>query len=393
MSIFVQMTGYRNFDVVHTVRDCIEKAKDRDGLHFGLCLQQDEDTPVELNHERIKVEKVLLKDSPGHGWARSTAQAMYGGQDFTLQIESGCRMAEGWDEALIQALSVVGSERAIITNPPNKFNPANGDLENRDVAYRSQAFQFVFDAPSFWPVAMKGVAAPPRSRTVSDQFMFSQGRHCTECPYDPGLYWSEIEMAVSLRSFTLGYDLFHHNVPFVFRNYSPRPMNWGDDTDWWLKDKASKRRFAELIRGGLAEFGLGSARSARDFELYSGIDLVGRRLQRDTVSGVEAPNKFVDEASWEAGYMKDWSIVVSWDPNQVEPSDDYDYWLFGVEDAAGGMINRQDLRWERDKDALEKRISAKRIFFKALSSATPAKLAIQPYSKSKGALAKVTFDI
>lgn len=393
MSIFVQMTSYRSFDLVPTVRDCIEKARDRENLHFGICLQQDEDIPVELNHERIKLEKVLPKDSPGHSWARRTAQSMYDGQDFTLQIEAGCRMAEGWDEALIQALSVVGSERAIITNPPNKFNQANGDLENRDMAYKQQAFQFVFDTPSFWPVPMKGVPAPVRARTVSDQFMFSQGRHCTECPYDPNLYWSEVEPSVALRSFTLGYDLFHHNLPFVFRNYSARPMNWSDDTSWWLKDRSSKVRFADLVRGKLTEFGLGSARSLRDFELYSGIDFIGKRLQRDTVSGADAPNKFVDEASWEAGYMKDWSMVVSWDPSKVENSDDYDYWLFGVEDASGTMINRQDLRWERDRDALEKRASAKRIFFKAPSSSKPSKLVVQPFSKSKGALAKATFDI
>lgn len=393
MSIFVQMTSYRNFDVVPTVRDCIEKAKDREGLHFGICLQQEEDVPVELNHERIKVEKVLPKDSPGPGWARRTAQSMYGSQDYTLQIDTGCRMADGWDETLIQALSVVGSERAIITNPPNRFNPANGEREHRDVAYRLQAFQFIFDTPSYWPVPMKGVPAPQRARSVSEQFMFSRGVHCTECPYDPDFYWSEIEAATTLRSFTFGYDLFHYNLPLVFRNYAPRPMNWSDDTDWWLKDRASKSRFADLVRGKLTEFGLGSVRSVKDYEIYSGVDFLGKRLQRDTVSGAEAPNKFVDDASWEAGYMRDWSMVVSWDPGKIEASDDYDYWLFGVEDASGAMINRQDLRWERDKDALEKRVSAKRILFKAPSSAKPAKLAIQPFSKSKGALAKATFDI
>jgi hypothetical protein len=64
-----------------------------------------------------------------------------------------------------------------------------------------------------------------------------------------------------------------------------------------------------------------------------------------------------------------------------------------VEDAAGNPFNRQDLRWERDKDALEKRSSAKKIFFKAPSTIKPAKIGIQPYSKSRGARTKVTFDI
>lgn len=393
MSIFVQLTSYRNFDVVPTVRDCIEKAKDREGLHFGIVLQQEEPIPSELNHERIKVERVLPKDSPGHGWARKTAQSMYGGQDFTMQVDTGCRFAEGWDEELINALSIVGSERPIITNPANKFNPANNELENRDVSYKLQAFQFAFEFPSFWPVAMKGALAPQKARSVSEHFLFTQGRHCTECAYDPVFYYSEIESAITLRSFTSGYDIFHHHKPFVFRNHASRPMNWTDDSEWWIKDKASKDQLAKLVRGELTEYGLGSARSLRDFELYSGIDFIGRALQRDTMQGTEPPCTFKDDATWEAGYMQDHAIVVSWDPSKVDNSEDYDYWLFAVEDANGATINRQDLRWERDRPALEKRVSSKKIFFKSAKVVKPAKIAIQPFSKSKGALSKVTFDI
>jgi len=393
MSIFVHMTAYRGFDTVHTVRDCIEKAKDREGLHFGLCLQQDDEVPSELVHERITLERVPLLESRGHGWARSRAQSMYGGQDFSLQIDSGCRFAEGWDELLIQALSITGSEKPIITNPPNNFNSQSGDLEHKDVAYKMQTFQFISETPASWPVPLKGVVSIQRARLVSDQFIFAQGRHCGECPHDPVLYYSELESAVALRSFTHGYDLFHHFKPMVFRNYAHRQMNWSDDPEWWLKDKASKDRFAALVSGSLPDFGLGGVRSARDFELYSGIDLKGKRLQRDAGNGAEPPCKFEDDAKWEAGYMKDYAISVSWDPFKIESCDDYDYWLFLVEDTNGNTINRQDMRWERDRDAMEKRISSKKILFRSATGAQPAKISIQPYSKSRGALAKSTFDI
>lgn len=392
MSIFVQMVSYKNFEVVNTVRDCIEKAKDKEGLHFGLCLQQDDEIAAELNHPRIKLERVAAKQSQGHGWARAKAQFFYDGQDYTLQIESGCRFAEGWDEQLIDALKIVGSERAMITNPANKFNPANGELEFPDVAYKSQCYQFLFETPSYWPVALKNVNAIQKARNVSDHFFFTQGRHCTEVPYDPSLYYSEIESALTLRSFTSGYDLFHHFKPMVFRNYSPRPMNWSEDTDWWVKDRESKLKFASLLSGS-PEFGLGSSRSLRDFELYSGVDFVGRRLQRDASTGVEPPCKFEDEAKWQASYMKDFSVMAAWDPRRIESSEDYDYWAFTVEDDSNAVVNRQDFRWERDKDILEKRVSHKRVFFKAPSDKKPSKVSIQPFSKSKGALSKTTFEI
>lgn len=393
MSIFVQMTAYRGFDVVPTVRDCIERAKDRDGLHFGICLQQDEDVPSELSHDRIKVEKASLNESQGHGWARSRAQSLYGGQDYTLQIEAGCRFADGWDEGLIEALKLTGSSKPIVTNPANRLNPENGEREHPTVSYKAQAYQYFLDAPSFWPVPLKNVVAMQRARNVSDHFFFTYGAHCAEVPYDPTMYYSEVEAAVSLRSFTAGYDIFHHFKPFVFRNYAPRPMNWNDDAEWWARDRAGKERFAALVSGSLGEFGLGSVRSARDWELYSGIDYAGRRLQKDTVTGNEPPCKFENDAKWEAEYMKDHAITASWDPSKVEDSDDLDYWFFAVEDAAGGVINRQDLRWERDRPLLEKKANSKKIFFKSIGDKKPTRIAIQPFSKSKGGLTKVTFDL
>ena len=393
MSIFIHMTAYRGFDVVPTVLDCLDKAKHRDDVHFGICLQQDEEVPSELVRDRIVVDRIPIRDSLGHGWARSRAQSIYNGQDFSLQIDSGCRFIPNWDEQMIQALLVTGSGKAIITNPANNFNFTSGELEHKEVSYKLQPFQFVENTPSVWPSPLKGAVALQRASIASDHFMFAHGTHCRECPHDPELYYTELECAVTLRSFTLGYDIFNHFKPTVFRNYGPRLMHWNDDADWWQKDWSSKARFSKLINGELTQFGLGGVRSARDFELYSGIDLKGRRIQRDVLSSSVPPIKFEDEAKWESNYMKDYAITVTWDPSKIEHCDDYDYWLFDVEDASGNPFNRQDLRWERDKDALEKRTSSKKIFFKAMSSIKPAKIGIQPYSKSRGALTKVTFDI
>lgn len=393
MSIFVQVVSYRGFDLLPTIRDCIEKAKDRDGLHFGICLQQDEEVPSALLHDRIRLERVPAGESPGHGWARSRAQAMYDGQDFTLQIDSGCRMAQGWDEGLIGSLKATGSPKAIITNPANRLNPETNSLEHLDVSYKSQAYQFLFDVPSFWPVPLKNVVAMQRARCVSDHFFFTEGNHCRECPYDPGLYYTEIESALSLRSFTLGYDLFHHFRPFVFRNYNPRHMNWSNDQGWWEKDLESKSRFAALLSGNSGDFGLGSQRSLRDWELYSGIDYKGRRLHKDALSGAEPPCNFENDAKWEADCLKDHVITASWDVSKVEDSEDYDYWLFAIEDDHGAIMHRQDVRWERERPLLEKKASYRKMFFKAPHGRSPARLLIQPFSKSKGGLAQARFDL
>jgi hypothetical protein len=393
MSIFVQITSYRSFDLVPTVRDCIEKSKDREGLHFGLCIQQDDEIPRELNHERISVEITPYRQSAGHGSARRRAQQFYSGQDYVLQLDGGCRLAQGWDEILVEAIKLSGSPKPIITNPANKFDPEKNQMENPDVSYKSQCYSFLSEAPSFWPVAMKNIIGLQKSRNISDHFFFAHGSHCVECPYDPELYWSEIESALTVRSFTLGYDIFHHFKPVVFRNYSNRRMNWNDDSEWWTKDKLSKSRFSSLVSGSLSEFGLGTARSTRDFELYSGIDYLGRRIQKDVLSGLEPPCKFTDEKQWESNYMKDHAMLLSWDVSKIEDCDDYDYWLFAIEDQNGAVINRQDIRWERDKAIVEKKVSSKKVYFKSMADKVPSSLLIQPFSKSRGGLAKSKFAI
>lgn len=393
MSIFVQMVSYKGFDLLPTFLDCIHKAKSPESLHFGICIQQDSPHPPEISGDRVRVESFPIRESLGHGWARAKAQNLYDGQDYTLQVEGGSRFAQNWDDSLINSIRLTGSDKAIVTNHANKFNPDKGELEYPEVAYKSQAFQFIRDAPSFWPSPLKNIKTIQHARNVSDHFFFTRGGHCSECKYDPLMYYSEIDSALSLRSFTLGYDIFHYFKPIVFRNYMPRPMNWNDDPSWAEKDRASKERFSMLVSGSLFEYGLGSQRTLRDWELYSGIDYLGRRLQRETATGVEPPCKYKNEENWESEYTKDYSLILSWDSARVEDSSDYDYWMFVVEDDSSNVISRQDLRWERDKAILEKKISNKRISFKSIGGSKPSKLVIQPFSKSKGGLAKVNFDI
>ena len=393
MSIFVQMVAYKNFDVVATLKDCVEKCKDREGLYFGIVLQQDEDVFPELNHPRVRVQRVPFRESLGYGWARSRAQSMYEGQDYTLQIETGSRFLENWDEELIQTLNSLPSQKAVITNYANKYNPDNNEREIPNIAYKIQLHQFIQSTPFAWAAPMKGITNVLKARYVSDHYIFTRGSHITECPYDPEMYFSEVEANIALRSFTLGYDLFHHYKPVMWRDYSKRPYYWEDDSNWWVKDYASKVKFASLVNGTASSYGLGETRSLRDFELYSGIDFKNKRLQRDLFAGIDPPCKYENEDQWNKAYSKDHLVTVNWDVNEIEKCDDYDYWYFAIEDESGNTINRQDLRIERDADIINFKINYKKIFFKSFDAREPKVLCIWPVSKSKGWLKKSKFSI
>lgn len=394
MSVFVQMTSYKNFDVIPTIRDCIEKSADKDNLYFGVCLQQDEEIPQEIQHPRIRVQKIPFKESPGPGWAKSVAQSFYDGQDYVLQIDSGSRFEERWDEKLIEALANTGSSNPIISNYPNRYNPATGEKEQPQTSYKNQPHQIISGVPSTWPFPMKGATSIIPSRWINENFFFANGHHCKNVKYDPQIYYSEFESTLTVRSFCAGYDIFCHYLPMVWRDYSQRSANWTDDPNWWVKDQISKSRLVRLVNNDIEpEFALSSVRSLRDFELYSGIDFKGNRIQRSTVSGDNPPCKYENEDQWDKDYLKDNIITVSWDTNEIEKSDDYDYWYFAIEDEAGNVINRQDLRQERDGKLLNFESNFKKIYFKTISTMAPKKLVIQPVSKSKGWLKKVKFDI
>lgn len=388
MSIFVNLVSYRNFDTVPTVLDCIGKASDKQGLKIGIVLQQDEDVPAELNLPNVTFHKFSAAESRGQGWARAAAQTMYGSEDYVLQTDAGTRFAEGWDRILIDALRSTGKDKPIISNYCNKFNPDNGDMEVKDVAYRLQPHMFINSAPACWGAPMKGTTQITPARVVSDNFMFTLGSHCRECRYDPLLYWSELDAALSIKSFMLGYDLFNHFVPALWRNYARRPNHWEFHQDWWLRSVESERSLGQILSGVM-----GATRSLDDYQRYSGMDFRNRRLHKDVLAGKVPPTEYVDDNSWSNAMSKDYSITVSWDIDDIERCDDYDYWYFAIEDAEGNNIIRQDLRHERDAPTIEFKTNHRRVFFKAMENRKPAALCIWPLSKSKGWLKKSKFPI
>lgn len=388
MRIFIQIISY-NGDVVSAMKDCVSNALNKDNLFFGVCLQQDQDVPPELKHERIKVLRVAPSESPGPGWALRQAQSFYNGQEYTMLIDSRTRFSKDWDKELIDSLNSLGS-KAIITNQPGNFNATNGDKEMA-AAYRPAPYQ-VTDNVMIWPTHMKGAKEFVQSNWVSSHFFFTRGEHCLECPYDPNLYYSEIEPSITVRSYTLGYDIYSHYKPLVWKDYSSCKMNWQDDQNWWLKDHGSKKRFRDLLENKLEDFSLGAKRTLKDFERYSGIDLLNKRMNKAAL-GYPPPYKFENEKKWESEYQKDYNLIAKWDVDEIEKCEDYDYWYFAIEDEKGEIIYRYDLRPERDADAFSFKTNFKRVVFKCSSDKIPSKLCVWPVSKSKSWLKKSKFDL
>lgn len=410
--IFVQIAAYRDPELVPTIRDCLAKAAYPDDLRFGICWQTDDadrSLAPYLESKQFRIDRVPWKDSQGLCWARSRIQKLYDGEDFTLQLDSHHRFAPGWDRSLLDWIELCDGEKPLLGSYAGVYRPGEDDTP------RSGPFKMVADrfTPAgtilFRPHLIRkweDLSAPVRARFVSGHFYFTLGRHCEEYRYDPQLYFAGDEISLSIRSYTLGYDLYHPHRNVVWHEYTRvgRVKHWDDHSKkqtevpverfWHEIDVVSKRRLRKLLREedneeDLGDYGLGTIRSHADYERYAGIDFARRLLQSETVQGIDPPCTFVDEGSWEAGFTHRHAVKLKWSHADFEPCADCKFVYFGVEDAQGTVLFRYDA--PPSSPEATGAVEAKEVTVSARTK--PSKLVVWPVSSSKGWLKRIDYPL
>jgi hypothetical protein len=359
MKIFVQIASYRDPELLPTIRDCINKAKYPENLTFGICWQRDELESMEefTEDERFTILDYHWTQSKGLCWARSEIQKLWKGEEFTLQIDSHHRFLENWDVELIEMMKMTESEKPIITSYAGMYRPSDNQILNIE-PYRMVASNFtpggtILFRPHTIP-NWETLEKPIPARFVSGHFFFTLGKHCEEYKYDPNIYFAGDEISLSIRSYTLGYDLFHPHKTVIWHEYTRegRTKHWTDfnqenknkgvvEKQWWEMDNESKRRLRHMLQEednniDLGEYGLGTVRTHHDYELYAGINFKNRKLHPETIKGTNPPIN--DESDW---YKK---VEKTYDLDLYIPfTDNFKFIYIGVEDEHGNVIHRHDL--------------------------------------------------
>lgn len=333
--IFVQIASYRDPELVPTIQSCMENCSDPSRLRFGIVWQYHEQDAFNkqfepyLEHPQFEVMPVVWNESKGMCWARSHTQYMWQAETYTLQLDSHMRFAQNWDLFLIECMHMTGSEKPLLTAYCGAY-----EAENPDYPLTEQPFQMIptkfsdhgtipFIATSMHQVPV----APVPARFVSGHFFFTLGQHCREYLYDPELYFAGDEISLSIRSYTLGYDLYHPHRNVIWHDYCSyeRRKHWGDHTNtepevttaWWERDRISKSRLRQLLGEEynghqLEPYGLGTKRSHAEYEAYAGIDFARRRLHPDAVNGRLPPTFQLGDKKWvdlESTYVIDFSVL------------------------------------------------------------------------------------
>ncbi len=359
--IFVQIASYRDPELLPTIRDCIKKAKYPERLTFGICWQRDETESLEefTNLPNFKVIDVHWSQSRGLCWARSLIQKLWDGEKYTMQLDSHHRFLQDWDEHLIKMMEQTGSKKPIITAYAGMYRPSDNVLLNEE-PYKMVASNFTESGTIlFRPHHVenwRSLTEPIPARFVSGHFFFTWGYHCREYKYDPNIYFAGDEISLSIRSFTLGYDLFHPHYTVVWHEYTRegRTKHWTDfDKEnmdngivknvWWEMDSSSKRRLRHMLQEedndiDLEEYGLGNVRTHSEYELYAGINFKNKKLHPDTLAGVNPPIN--DTSDWGVVKEKEYSIILDIPDIKYK----FNFIYIGIESSDGKVLFRYDLK-------------------------------------------------
>jgi len=354
--IFVQIASYRDPELLPTIRDCIAKAKYPERLTFGICWQRDETESLEefTYNPRFRIIAKHWRESKGLCWARSLIQKLWKGEKYTMQLDSHHRFLQDWDEILIDMMEMTKSPKPIITAYAGMYRPSDNTLLNHE-PYKMVASNFTSGGTIlFRPHHIENwesLKAPIPARFVSGHFFFTYGIHCEEYKYDPNIYFAGDEISLAIRSFTLGYDLFHPHYTVVWHEYTRegRTKHWSDfvpgnnvEKPWWEMDNDSKRRLRHMLREenngiDLGEYGLGDVRTHTDYELYAGIHFANRKLHPDTLRGIDPPTN--DYSNWHILVEKEYHYVLN-----IPLVDDFKFIYIGIEDNKGNVLFRQDIQ-------------------------------------------------
>jgi hypothetical protein len=365
MKIFVQIASYRDPELLPTIRDCVSKAKHPENLTFGICWQRDETESLEefTDDPRFRVIDIHWSKSKGLCWARSEIQKLWEGEEYTMQLDSHHRFLQDWDEELINMMNMVDSEKPIITTYAGMYRPSDNKLLNVE-PYKMVANNFTPGGTIlFYPNTIPNwetLEKPIPARFVSGHFFFTIGKHCEEYKYDPNIYFAGDEISLSIRSYTLGYDLFHPHKTVVWHEYTRegRTKHWTDfneenkksgvvEKQWWEMDHESKRRLRHMLQEednkiDLGIYGLGNLRTHKDYEDYAGINFKLRKLHIETVIGTDPPIN--DHTEWYLDEEKEYEFEFD-----LPHTENFKFIYIGIENSGGNVIYREDITEYQEK--------------------------------------------
>jgi glycosyltransferase involved in cell wall biosynthesis len=360
-TIMLHLPGYRDPELVPTIKSALENAKYPERIHFGICRQYHPDDTFDnvdeyRNDPRFKIKDVLYTEAQGLPWARAIInEELLTDEDYILQLDSHHRFAKDWDETLIRMHNQREKQgyKPILAAYLPLYTPFN-DPAGRTMEPWQQHFVCFYPHGTIFirPGLLTGwqdMTEPPMSRFLSGHFCFARTEWAKEIKHDPDIYFSGEEINLTVRSFTAGYDMFHPHELVVWhstmREERDGILKWDDDAkrgvDWWTKQETARAKIRQLFRVedngfDLTGYDLGTVRTLAEYEAYAGVNFKNKSVQKYTLENGYPPTPI--DSLWSKSFYH----LVTVHRNEL-PGDDYTSILIAFDDEDGFGINSRTI--------------------------------------------------
>lgn len=407
MKIFIQIASYRDPQLILTIKDMIEKAKNPKNLRFGIARQFHPDDKFDdlseySKDKRFRVLDIPYSESRGVCWARNLTQQLYQGEEYTMQIDSHMRVEQDWDKTLIDMIKQLqkkGHKKPLLTGYVSSFDPDNDPAARVRDPWRMVFDRFIPEGAVFFlPETIPGwqdLKEPIPARFYSAHFCFTVGEFSNEVQHDPEYYFHGEEISIAARAYTCGYDLFHPHKVVIWHEYTRkgRTKQWDDDKEWGEKNRVAHLKNRKLFSMDgevynpeeFGKYGFGTERTLTDYEKFSGLLFGERAVQQYTLDKNYPPNpyNFETEEEWKKSFAKIFKHCIDVGYDQV-PEKDYDFWVVAFHSSDDETIFRKDAdrneidMMMRDPDGYCK------VWREFQTAHKPAYWVVWPHSESKG---------
>ena len=399
--IFVQIASYRDPQLKPTLRDLLEKATNPQNLKICIAHQHSSDDEWDNLDEYKDDDRFIILDidytkSEGACWARNQIQQHYGGEKYTLQLDSHHRFIEGWDEECIDMLVKLqekGHNKPLLTSYIPSYEPDNDPQGRVNTPWGMSFDRFTPEGIIFFlPYYIESsVTEPIPARFFSGHFTFTLGEHARDVQHDPKLYFHGEEISLAVRSWTHGYDLFHPHKVLAWHEYTRkgRTKQWDDDPIWGERNTNAHQRVRTLLgvdgtpcspcnKNSFGKYWLGEERTLEEWERFAGIRFEDRSIQ-PSVTTNQIPMER-DEP-----YNEKFRHPIEFNRHQLT-HDDYTFAAIIFENEKGEVLYREDAD---ERTALSWITQEHITLWKEYQGPKPYKWIVWPHSKSKGWVDKI----
>lgn len=354
-SIFVQIASYRDPELLPTLVDLVRRSSNPRRLRIVVCWQHADDEPLlafwrrgfgkwradrmdswDVHHLDYLNAKVELIDVPhlatqGACWARNLIQQRYGGERYTLQLDSHHRFVDRWDVALTDMLESLREESAmpVLTSYLPSYDPCYTQVPANSAPLIITFNRFSEEGVVlFRPKALPDwgtLTRPVPARFYSAHFAFADGHFADTVQHDPDYFFHGEEISISVRAFTHGYDLYHPHRVLAWHEYTrnQRVKVWDDHSidaqqqglisqRWSERNERAMQRNRELFgvdghppnAARFGRYGFGIERTVGEYEAYAGLCFARRGVQQAALDARPPTNGAALDNEWKASMKR-----------------------------------------------------------------------------------------